>query len=254
MVAYYGERRQTLDDVVQIFIRMNDGGTPLSPFRPAFVDRGRAMNHTRRPRGDSQTRRRAQPDRTGVLLLDTLLTALRKVIRKDATQGFPAARLGEEMARRGRELVFNDDEVEELADTEYRSPRVFALLSLIFPFVDPGKLFHVDHIFPVPQFSKRRLCKAHVPEQKIEGFRDRANRIGNLQILPDAVNTEKNAAMPAQWLARTYPDEGRRRSHVRDRLLGAVPEEMTGFVEFYDARRPHLISKIKRLLGGEGSG
>ena len=30
LVAYYEERRQTLDDVVQIFIRMNDGGTPLS--------------------------------------------------------------------------------------------------------------------------------------------------------------------------------------------------------------------------------
>ena len=150
--------------------------------------------------------------------------------------------------------MFNDDEVEELADTEYRSPRVFALLSLIFPFVDPGKLFHVDHIFPVAQFSKRRLRDADVPEQKIEAFRDRANRIGNLQLLPGAVNTEKSAAMPTEWLARAYPDEGRRRSHVRDHLLGTVPEEMTGFVEFYDARRTRLVSEIKRLLGSGGSG
>jgi hypothetical protein len=186
--------------------------------------------------------------------LDTLLTALRKVIREDAADGFPAARLGEEMARRGRELVFNDEEVEELADTEYRSQRVFALLSLIFPFVDPGKLFHVDHIFPTAKFTKRKLREAHVPEGKIEEYRERANRLGNLQLLPGAVNNEKSAAMPAEWLARAYPDEGRRRSHARNHLLGAVPAKMTGFVEFYKARRKCLVEEIKRLLGGEGSG
>ncbi len=365
VVAYYEERRQSLDDVVQIFIRMNDGGTPLShsdlllsiavaqwekhdareeihklvdalnrigsgfSFSKDFVLKAGLMlsdigsvgfkvdNFNRENmrvlenqwtsvkstltltvqliagfgfRRENLTAHNAilpiayylhrsthaesflthsgyEDDRERIrawlirsLLksgvwgsgLDTLLTALRNVIREDATHGFPAARLGEEMARRGRELVFNDDEIEELADTEYRSPRVFALLSLIFPFVDPGQLFHVDHIFPVAQFSKRRLRDAQVPEQKIEGFRDRANRIGNLQLLRGAVNTEKSASMPAQWLARTYPDE-QQRAHVRDHLLGAVPEEMTGFVGFFDARRTRLVSRIKTLLGSDRS-
>ena len=181
--------------------------------------------------------------------LDTLLTALRRVIREDGGQEFPAVRLGEEMARRGRELVFNDEEVEELADTEYRNPRVFALLSLIFPFVDPGKLFHVDHIFPVANFSKRKLRDAHLAEENFEEFRDRANRLGNLQLLPGRVNTEKSATMPLEWLARAYPDEGRRRRVYDDHLLGCVPDEMTGFVEFYNARRERLVMRIKRLLG-----
>ena len=182
-----------------------------------------------------------------------MLTALRKVIREDGAHGFPAARLGEEMARRGRELVFNDEEVEELADTEYRSPRVFALLSLIFPFVDPGKLFHVDHIFPIAKFSKSKLRDAHVLEEKIEEFRDRANRLGNLQLLPGQVNTEKSATMPVKWLARTYPDDKPTEAvHPTIHLLGFVPEEMTGFVEFYDARRERFVERIKRLLGKEG--
>ncbi|MDE0263563.1 MAG: DUF262 domain-containing protein [Bryobacterales bacterium] len=186
--------------------------------------------------------------------LDTLLTALRKVIRDDGTYGFPADRLGEEMARRGRELVFNDEEVEELADTEYSSPRVFAVLSLIFPFVDPGKLFHVDHIFPSTRFSQRKLLDAHVSEEKIEQFRDRANRLGNLQLLPGQVNTEKSATMPAEWLVRAYPDESQRRRASDDHLLGCVPEEMTGFLEFYNARRERLVERIKSLLGNDGSG
>ncbi len=186
--------------------------------------------------------------------LDTLLTALRKVIRDDETCRFPAARLGEEMARRGRELVFNDDEVEELADTEYRSPRVFAVLSLVFPFVDPGSLFHVDHIFPSARFSHRKLLDARVPEEKIEEFRDRANRLGNLQLLPGPVNTEKSMTMPMEWLTRAYPNEGQRRRACDDHLLGSVPDDMTGFTEFYNARRQRLVERIQRLLGSERPG
>lgn len=367
LVAYYEERRQTLDDVVHIFIRMNDGGTPLShsdlllsiavaqwtthdareeihelvdelnrvgsgfSFSKDLVLKAGLMlsdigsvgfkvdNFNRENMGvleDSWTsvksalaltvqlvagfgfsratltahnailpiayylhqskhvesflshsRHKDDRERIRVWLirsllkrgvwgsgLDTLLTALRTVIREYSTLGFPAARLGEEMARRGRELVFNDEEIEELADTEYRSPRVFALLSLIFPFVDPGKLFHVDHIFPIARFNKHELRKARVPEQAIEGFRDRANRLGNLQLLSGAVNMEKGATMPAQWLAQVYPDDGLRASHVRDHLLDAVPEEMTEFIEFYEARRTRLVSKIKRLLGSKNSG
>ena len=366
LVAYYEEKRQTLDDVVQIFIRMNDGGTPLShsdlllsiavaewtthdareeihelvdalnriglgfSFSKDFVLKAGLMlsdigsvgfkvdNFNRENMAILEERwmsiksaltltvqliagfgfsratltahnailpisyylyrskrtesflshSRHEDDRQRIrgwlirsLLksgvwgsgLDTLLTALRKVIRGGGTHGFPAPRLGEEMARRGRELVFNDEEVEELADTEYRSPRVFAVLSLIFPVVDPGKLFHVDHIFPIAKFSKRELRDAHVSEEKFDEFCDRANRIGNLQLLPGPVNTEKSVTMPAKWLARAYPDESQRGRFCDDQLLGCVPEEMTEFVEFYDARRERLVERIKRLLGNEGS-
>ena len=362
VVAYYMERRQKLDDVVQIFIRMNDGGTPLSHsdlllsiavaqwtkhdareeihglvdslnriglgfsfskdlvlkaglmlsdigsvrfnvdnfnrhnmavleqqwksiksaltmtvqlvagfgFHRATLTAHNAilpiayyLHHSNRTESflshsayaDDRKRVREWLIRsllkTGVWGsgLDTLLTALRKVIRQETTHGFPADGLGEEMARRGRELVFNDEEVEELGDTEYRNARVFALLSLIFPFVDPGELFHVDHVFPVSRFSKRQLRDAHVPEGEIEGFRERRNRLANLQLLRGQVNTEKSTAMPAAWLVRTYPDPARRSSHVRDHFLGSVPEAMTGFVEFYDVRRARLVGRITELLG-----
>ena len=186
--------------------------------------------------------------------LDSLLTAQRNVIRDHLSNGgFPDARLGEEMARRGRELVFSNEEIEELADTEYRHPRVFALLSLIFPFVDPGKLFHVDHIFPIARFSKRNLRDAHVSEEKIDEFRDRANRISNLQLLPGPINAEKSAAMPADWLIRTYPEISKRERVCDDHLFGNVPEEISGFIGFYDKRRQRLLLRIKRLLGHDRS-
>ncbi len=360
LVAYYEERRQILDDVVQIFIRMNDGGTPLShsdlllsiavaqwtaydareeihqlvdelngiglgfSFSKDLVLKAGLMlsnigsvgfkvdnfnrenmavleehwmsiksaltltaqlvagfgfsrttltahnailpiayylhwsGHTESFLSHSQYEDDRQKIRGWLIRsllksgvwgsgLDTLLTALRQVIREDGADGFPTPHLGEEMARRGRELVFADQEVEELADMEYRNPRVFALLSLLFPFVNPGELFHVDHIFPVAKFSKPKLRDAHVSEEEIEEFQDRSNRLGNLQLLPGSVNTEKGETMPLAWLAWTYPDENQRRRVCDEHLLGCVPDEMTGFPEFYNARRERLVERIKRL-------
>ena len=68
------------------------------------------------------------------------------------------------------------------------------------------------------------------------------------------MNTEKSAAMPAEWLLRAYPHEGRRASYVDDHMLGSVPEEMTGFAEFYNREKKRgSWARIKGLLGGEGS-
>lgn len=364
LVAYYEEERQTLDDVVQVFIRMNDGGTPLShsdlllsiavaqwtkhdareeiyalvdalnrigmgfSFSKDFVLKAGLMlsdignvafkvdNFNRQNMeilekqwasikatlvltvqliagfgldGKRLTANNAilpiayylhrskkgeaflshgsyEEDRARIkewlirsLLkrnvwgsgLDSLLTAMREVIRKDSTQGFPIRQLGKEMASRGRELVFNDEEVEELADMEYRNPRVFMLLSLVFPFVDLGTLFHVDHIFPFAMFTKERLREAKVSEDKMEEFGNRANRLGNLQLLPGPVNTEKSAAMPREWLSQRYSDEDKRKQVCDNHLLGSVPEKIAGFPDFYEARRKRLVAKIKELLGKE---
>ena len=179
--------------------------------------------------------------------LDTLLTALRKVIREIGSREFPAAQISQEMAKRGRELVFNDEEVQDLADTEYRSPRVFTILSLIFPFVEQQTILHVDHIFPLAKFRRRNL-RTVVAEEKIEEFRDRANRLGNLQLLPGPVNVEKSATMPLEWLTRKYPEERQIRQYCEDHELGAVPEEMKAFGTFYNLRRRRLVERIQGLL------
>ena len=57
------------------------------------------------------------------------------------------------MARRGRQLVFDEEEIEDLADMRYGDRLTFALLSLLFPFVDLRNQFHLDHIFPAARFT-----------------------------------------------------------------------------------------------------
>ena len=184
--------------------------------------------------------------------LDTLLTELRRIIGESDTDAFPVARISVEMARRGRELEFNDEEVEDLADMRSGDRLTFALLSLLFPFVNLRDNFHVDHIFPAARFTDRRLMDAGVSADKVSSFRERKDGLANLQLLPGELNTEKNATMPAEWLSKTYSDDASRQDYEERHLLGYVPESITEFVAFHDARRDRLKERIKEVLGYSG--
>ena len=181
--------------------------------------------------------------------LDTLLTELRRVIRDDWSSAFPAAEISETMARRGRELTFNDEEIEDLADMGYSNRLTFALLSMLFPFVDLRNQFHVDHIFPAARFTERRLRSAGVPDDKIEDFIKHRDGLANLQLLQGAMNVEKNAKMPVDWLSETFPDNSRKDAYTNEHLLDTVPDSITEFDTFYDERRQRLKQRISELLG-----
>lgn len=185
--------------------------------------------------------------------LDTLLTALRQVIRDSEEDSFPASGIYNEMARRGRRLVFEDEEIEDMADMRYGSPLAFALLSLLFPFVDLRQQFHIDHIFPFARFTRRRLAAAGVPDEKIDQFIERRNDLANLQLLEGALNNEKRAKTPSEWLTEKYPDSASRRNYQEIHLLGDVPESIAEFDAFLDARRARLKERIGTLLGSPAS-
>ena len=181
--------------------------------------------------------------------LDTLLTALRQVIRDNAVEAFPISQIYAEMRSRGRSLAFEDEEIEDLADMRYGNPLTLALLSLLFPFVDLRNHLHVDHIFPRSRFTKRRLEAAGVREDKVDKFIQRRDGLANLQLLEGAANLEKHDKMPAEWLTGVYSDLTKRQAYQDRHLLGEVPDSITEFDRFYDDRRERLEAKIKQMLG-----
>ena len=139
--------------------------------------------------------------------LDTLLTAIRVSIQQAGYDRFPVEHIRETMAKRGKRLVFEPEEIEDLTDLRYGDRRTFALLSLLYPFVDLRNQFHVDHIFPSSQFTTQRLRKENVPEDRLYYFMDQAERLGNLQLLEGGLNNEKRAKLPAIWLADRFDTE-----------------------------------------------
>ena len=181
--------------------------------------------------------------------LDTLLTALRRVVRENGDVDFPVARIYQEMASRGRWLVFEEGEIEELADMSSGSGLTFALLSLLFPFVNLRNQFHIDHIFPRSRFTERRLSNAGVAVEKIDDFIQSGERLANLQLLEGSKNAEKSAKMPAEWLSEEFPQSSSRLNYQGLHLLGDLPDSIGQFDVFYNARRERLKNRLGKLLG-----
>ena len=180
--------------------------------------------------------------------LDTLLTGLRRTISKHGHDGYPH-QIIKTMRRLGKSIVFEDEEIEQLADMRYQDRLAFALLSLLFPFVDLRHQFHVDHIFPQARFTRSKLKRAGVSDDKLDDFILRKDELANLQLLEGAENIEKRAKMPSKWLSEQFPNEDARRNYQRIHLLGNVSDSIVGFDAFHDARRARLKERIRELLG-----
>lgn len=185
--------------------------------------------------------------------LDTLLTALREVLKTQGKDHFPVAEIRRAMTQRGKSLAFEVAEIDDLLNMEYGDKRVFGLLSLLFPFVDLRNQFHVDHIFPISRFSKAKLRKADIPDEHAERLALAANQIANLQLLEGSFNTEKQATLPAEWLRHQFKEEVGRRHYADKHLLGEVPEDIGGFEAFAAARRLRLSEKIAMALAAESA-
>ena len=181
--------------------------------------------------------------------LDTLLTEIRRVIAKSDQDEFPARAIRETMARRGRQLTFDEEEIEDLVDMRCGGRLTFALLSLLFPFVSINEQYHVDHIFPASRFTDRQLRCSGVSEEEISVFKKYKDGLPNLQLLRGALNIEKSDTMPAEWLTDTFPNKLTRQAYEDRHLLGCVPQSITEFETFYETRREQVKQRIGQLLG-----
>ena len=180
--------------------------------------------------------------------LDTLLTALREVIRRDH-ETFPTLGLRETMRSRGKSLAFEDDEIDDLTEMRFGDKRTFSLLSLVFGHLDLSQHFHVDHVFPRSRFTAAKLRAADFDDADAERLRDLSDRLPNLQLLEGQKNLQKSAKLPVDWL-QTFSTPEERLSYVATHLLGEVPDSLGAFVPFYEARRERLKQRITGLLQG----
>ena len=184
--------------------------------------------------------------------LDTLLQAIRETIAKHGLEEFPTNKLQIVMAQKGKALVFSEEEVNELVEMEYGDKRLFAMLVLLFDFVDTKNNFHIDHVFPKSLFSTAKLKRSSIPEDEIDEYKDMVNALPNLQLLEGAENLEKLASMPAAWMKKALPTEAMRTNYSKNHLLGDVPESLVKFGDFFKVRRAALRKRIAEMLAGKG--
>ncbi|MFF3932526.1 DUF262 domain-containing protein [Streptomyces hirsutus] len=182
--------------------------------------------------------------------LDRLLTGLRATLEKEGGQGWPTEAVEREMARQGKSLRFEPTEIEDLLDLKYGSKRLFPMLAMLYPGVDTRDHFHEDHIFPRSVLRSRvKLRKAGLPENELPLVEDCADRAANLQLLRGSENISKQARLPAAWLHKHFRSTAERESWLREYDATGLPEDVTGFLEFYEARRARMRHRLMSLLG-----
>jgi len=182
--------------------------------------------------------------------LDTLLNRLREAVRDAGHDGFPIQAIEAAMAAIGKSLMFEDAEIAELLDLRYGGPRTYPVLANLYPGLDLTKSFHEDHIFPRSRFTRTRLAAAGVDTAQIDEFIAKADGLPNLQLLAGSPNIEKQAILPAAWLQGPhFASPEQRATYVSENDLQGIPDDITGFLEFFDQRRDLLEQRLRAVLG-----
>ena len=180
--------------------------------------------------------------------LDQLLRALHQAI-KNSAGGFPIDAIEIEMAKRGKSLAFDQDLLDELADTPYKHKRAFALMTLLYDWVDTRNEFHVDHVFPRSLATTAKLRDHGIDEADFEELGDKIERLANLQLLQGPENIQKRAQLPGDWVRAQYPDEGARNAWLAGHDLHGLPADLVDFLPFYEGRRVVVRNRLANLLG-----
>ena len=185
---------------------------------------------------------------------DALLGRARIAIRENCNAGFEGDAVASAMARTTGGMAFTDEEIEDLADTSYGNWSAYSLLSLLFPHVDTANsVFHIDHVIPRAQATPAKMDRAGLGEADKEYLTERVDLLPNLQLLNGPENTSKSAMLPRQWItsSSSFADDYSRDHYADLQDLGdwrALPENLSDFREFYNARRKRIVMRLKSLL------
>ena len=177
---------------------------------------------------------------------DGALKPIRDIIAKQH-DSFPLEKIVANFKGTSRSLQFTDDDIYNLLDSKYSHGDTLIILSILYPWADLRNHFHVDHIFPKSAFTAKRLREKGVVENKINDFIAYHNYIGNLQLLEDIPNIEKNATDFDKWLNGKIP-VSEHANYKAKHFIPNVDLSMANFDVFLDEREKLLLAKLKAEL------
>ncbi len=178
---------------------------------------------------------------------DGVLKPARDLIRNKSVNGFPLDEIFEHFKGTNRALQFNDDDINSLLDSKYGHGDTLVVLSLLYPWADLKHNFHVDHIFPKSTFTAKRLKNKGVADDKIEEFINAYNYLGNLQLLEEIPNIEKNAMDFEKWINEKIP-AGELADYKKKHYIPNVNLSYNNFDKFIEEREKLIIQEMKNQL------
>lgn len=178
---------------------------------------------------------------------DGVLKPVRQIIKQYGASGFPTEKIIERFKGTNRTLQFTDDDINNLLYSKYGQGDTLVILSILYPWANLRHNFHIDHMFPKSTFTAKRLMEKGVPHDKIKGFIEDCNYIGNLQLIENIPNIEKKAMDFAIWLMDKVP-ANELTDYKKKHYVPEVDLSFANFDEFLEEREKLLIDRLRKEL------
>lgn len=179
---------------------------------------------------------------------DGVLKPIRKIIDNNKTGNFPYEEIAKNFRGTNRDIIFNDDIINNLLWTKYGTGDLLIVMSILYPWADLRNNFHIDHIYPKSMFTAKKLAKRGIPEDEIQYYIDNVNFIGNLQLLEATPNEEKNSKDFDEWLKEAFPNPVQLKEYKDKHYIPDVDLSFNNFKEFLEDRETLIADTLKKEL------
>ena len=182
---------------------------------------------------------------------DSIYPTMRDLINEHMGR-FPLKEIIEKYRGARKNIVFNNDDIDNLLMLQYGKPKTYCALSLLYSSLDKNHNYHQDHIHPKIEFTKKKLENRGYDGEKIKYFLAEYNCLSNLQLLQATSNTEKNAKSFITWLDETYKDEVARTGFLTQNHISANTSlDFDDFLVFIEKRKERIRDEFIKVLGVE---
>lgn len=184
---------------------------------------------------------------------DTVISHIREALKNSEiikNRKFNFDELANEFESRNfKQLKITKDDIDEILNYK-KGAYSFMILSLLYPQLRYGQVkFHQDHIHPDSFFTNAKLRELNLSKDEIVIWRDKKDRLPNLQLLEERDNQSKNKTEFKTWLDIVENKGVDKQKYIADNYIPLnTSYDIKNFNEFYMERRKILMQQIMNKL------
>ncbi len=184
---------------------------------------------------------------------DTVISHIREALKNSEiikNRKFNFDELANEFELRNfKQLKITKDGIDEILNYK-KGAYSFMILSLLYPQLRYGQVkFHQDHIHPDSFFTNAKLRELNLSKDEIVIWRDKKDRLPNLQLLEERDNQSKNKTEFKTWLDIVENKGVDKQKYIADNYIPLnTSYDIKNFNEFYMERRKILMQQIMNKL------
>lgn len=180
---------------------------------------------------------------------DLIQNQMRRVLSEEGINSWPFEKIVNTFRGKTKSISFSEEDIDNLLSFKYGQSYTFSVLALLYPSLDFNNVFHIDHIHPKSYFTNSKLRKSEIDPDLWIDYKERVDRISNLQLLEARPNIEKSDRPFDQWVSETFEDDLVRTAYFERHYIGEdVYKQFNDFLEFFNDREIRIKSKLIELL------